>query len=44
MRSNTVAADSRTEWIAQKVNNGVNIIICSIRLVEVGIDCATRSC
>lgn len=38
LRSNTVAADSRTEWIAQKVNNGVNIIICSIRLVEVGID------
>lgn len=38
LRSNTVAADSRTEWIAKKVNTGVNIIICSIRLVEVGID------
>lgn len=39
LRSNTTHTDKRSKWVKQKVEKeGVNVIICSMDLVKVGLD------
>jgi hypothetical protein len=39
LRPNTVATDQRSKWLKNKVEReGVNVIICSMELVKVGLD------
>lgn len=39
-----VSPEKRIEWLARKEEEGARVIICNMRLVEVGLDlCATRS-
>lgn len=39
LRNNTTATDQRSNWLRNKIeNDGVNVIICSMELVKVGLD------
>ncbi|PGT44368.1 DEAD/DEAH box helicase [Bacillus cereus] len=38
LRTNTVTPPKRSEWLKDQVNSGVNVIICSLELVKVGLD------
>ncbi|WP_121616815.1 helicase-related protein [Virgibacillus halodenitrificans] len=39
LRTNTTATDQRSKWLRNKIENeGVNVVICSMELVKVGLD------
>jgi hypothetical protein len=38
LKSDTVAADRREEWLAARVREGVDVMICHPRLVQTGLD------
>lgn len=39
LRTNTAATDQRSKWLRDKIDNeGINVIICSMELVKVGLD------
>ena len=38
LKANTVAADRREEWVAARVKEGVDVLICHPRLVQTGLD------
>ena len=38
LKSDTVAADRREEWLAARVGEGVDVLICHPRLVQTGLD------
>ena len=38
LKANTVAADRREEWVAARVQEGVDVLICHPRLVQTGLD------
>ena len=38
LKASTVAADRREEWVAARVREGVNVLICHPRLVQTGLD------
>lgn len=38
LKSGTVAADRREEWVAARVREGVDVLICHPRLVQTGLD------
>jgi ssDNA-binding Zn-finger/Zn-ribbon topoisomerase 1 len=39
LRTNTTDTDQRSKWLRSKIDNeGVNVIICSMELVKVGLD------
>ncbi len=38
LKANTVAADRREEWVAARVTEGVDVLICHPRLVQTGLD------
>lgn len=39
LRTGTTATDKRSKWVKNKIDNeGVNVIICSMELVKVGLD------
>jgi len=38
LKANTVAPDRREEWVAARVAEGANVLICHPRLVQTGLD------
>lgn len=38
LKASTVSADRREEWVAARVQNGVDVLICHPRLVQTGLD------
>ncbi len=38
LKASTVAADRREEWVAARVREGVDVLICHPRLVQTGLD------
>ena len=38
MKANAVAPDKREAWVANEVNDGVDVLICHPRLVQTGLD------
>ncbi|MFN8632929.1 MAG: DEAD/DEAH box helicase family protein [Chloroflexota bacterium] len=38
LKSDTVAADRREEWLSARVGEGVDVLICHPRLVQTGLD------
>ena len=38
LKSNTVKSERREEWVGQKVQEGVDVLICNPRLVQTGLD------
>jgi hypothetical protein len=38
LKSGTVAADRREEWLASRVHDGAEVLICHPRLVQTGLD------
>ncbi len=38
LKANTVAADRREEWVAARVREGAEVLICHPRLVQTGLD------
>ena len=38
MKADAVAPDKREAWVAEKVNQGIDVLICHPRLVQTGLD------
>ncbi len=38
MKADAVAPDRREVWVAQKVEEGIDVLICHPRLVQTGLD------
>ena len=38
MKADAVAPDRREEWVAEKVQQGIDVLICHPRLVQTGLD------
>lgn len=38
LKSDTVAADRREEWLAERVREGADVLLCHPRLVQTGLD------
>ena len=38
LKSGTVKSEQREEWVAQRVKEGVDVLICNPRLVQTGLD------